>query len=121
MGGHYARRARSGEVIFDDRMQAVLVVAAREICTGQGWLPYQVRATPTHLHALVGWRAYVDRKDVSDGLKRRLGAALSKALDRKGPWFSRGGKPQEGVRSDALQRPDARVPAAPRGGVLARD
>jgi hypothetical protein len=43
-----------------------------------------------HLHALVGWRAYVDWKDVSDGLKRRLGAALSKALDRKGPWFSRG-------------------------------
>jgi hypothetical protein len=90
MAGHYARGARSGEVIFDDRTQNVLVAATREICTEKGWLLYQVRATPTHLHALVGWRAFAGWTDVKNTMKRRLGAALSKALDRKGPWFSRG-------------------------------
>ncbi len=71
-------------------MQDVLVKATCEICGRNGWHLHQVRATPTHVHVFMSWREYVEWQQVSNTLKRRLGAELSKALDTKGPWFSRG-------------------------------
>src|SRR5262249_30683238 len=67
-----------------------LVRAARNICTDKGWRLHQVQVNSSHIHLLVSWREFIDWKRVSNSLKRGLGIEVSKALNRKGPWFSRG-------------------------------
>ncbi len=90
MRAHYDRDAKHRPVQFDRTMQETMVQATFQICEQKHWRLHQVRATPTHLHALVSWRGFIEWKQVSNTLKRRLGAALSKAINCAGPWFSRG-------------------------------
>ncbi len=86
----YALRAKHAEVHFDEQHCWRLVDAAGEVCAEQHWELYEATAVPSHTHLLVGWRSAEPWKSVSNRLKRRLGAALSKLLNRPGPWFSRG-------------------------------
>ena len=90
MAKHYAAAARAREVTFDARMQSVIIGTVRESCEGRGWRLHQACATATHLHILISWSGFVDWKSTSDTLKRHIGIALSRALDRRGPWLSRG-------------------------------
>ena len=86
----YARRARNPQITFDRTIQETLVKNARIVCDENKWRLHQARATPTHMHVLVSWQGFFEWKEISNKLKRRLGSGLSKALGRKGPWFSRG-------------------------------
>lgn len=85
----YKRDAKHPAMRFDAQMQDSLVTTTRSICTKNGWRLHQVRATTTHVHALVSWPEFVEWKSISNTLKRHLGAQLSKSLDGRGPWFSR--------------------------------
>jgi hypothetical protein len=85
----YERDAKHPAMRFDARMRETLIISTRAICQSKGWRLHQVRATTTHVHALVSWRHFAEWKSVSNTLKRCLGAELSKSLDRRGPWFSR--------------------------------
>lgn len=87
----YDRLAKHPPVLFDDGMQNVLADTTRSVCNKHGWRLHQVVANPTHLHALISWDGFIEWAEVSRTLKRQLGSGLSKALDRPGPWFSRGG------------------------------
>ncbi len=87
----YNRNAKRPPITFDAATQDILVDATRKVCRDNGWRPHQVCATATHLHILISWDGFLEWAEVSRTLKRKLGAALSKAMDRPGPWFSRGG------------------------------
>lgn len=87
----YDRHARHPPMVFDAEAQGVLVASVRAICNANGWRLHRAVANPTHVHLLVSWEGYVEWADVSRRLKRGLGLALSKAIERHGPWFSRGG------------------------------
>lgn len=87
----YNQSARHPPVRFDNFAQQVLAAATRDICAKHGWRLHQVALMATHLHALISWEAFVEWAAVSRTLKRGLGSALSKAYDKPGPWFSRGG------------------------------
>jgi REP element-mobilizing transposase RayT len=86
----YAQRAKHDEVQFDTAQRWCLVDAVGAVCTEQGWEIYEATATASHVHLLVGWRTEEPWKNVLNRLKRRLGSALSKLVNRPGPWFSRG-------------------------------
>jgi hypothetical protein len=90
MAAQYRRNAAQDEIEFDEAIRELLVVAAPNICATKGWRLHRIQVVTTHLHALVSWRTPAEWKQVSNSLKRCLGAELSKALDRPGPWFSRG-------------------------------
>jgi REP element-mobilizing transposase RayT len=91
MARRYERQSRCTEISFSDGDAAALISAAEAICTERDWLLYEMAVTSSHVHLLVGWRSEERVDTVSNTLKRRLGAALSKRADRPGPWFSRGG------------------------------
>lgn len=87
--GDLVRRSLAHEpVIFNQQMQELLVSATVNLCEEKNWRLHQIRATTTHIHILVSWRGFVEWKEVRSTLKRRLGADLSKALNKRGPWFS---------------------------------
>lgn len=90
MAQHYTKAARADEVAFDHTMQRVIVHAVRESCAHHAWRLHYACTTSTHAHILISWRGFFDWKRVSNTLKRRIGIALSKAFNRKGPWLSRG-------------------------------
>lgn len=90
MAKRYATAARAAPVTFDIRMRHVIIDAVRQSCEARNWRLHQVCATSTHVHILISWRGFIDWKHTSDTLKRHVGIALSKALGRRGPWFSRG-------------------------------
>jgi hydroxypyruvate reductase len=86
----YALQAKHAEVQFDEPQRWRLVETADEVCAEHDWELYEATADPSHTHLLVGWRSEELWKSVSIRLKQRLGSALSKLMNRPGPWFSRG-------------------------------
>jgi REP element-mobilizing transposase RayT len=86
----YRRLARHETVQFDPLMRQTLVDASRQICDTKDWRLHRVEVIASHIHLLVSWRQFIEWKSVSNTFKRCLGIELSKALNRKGPWFSRG-------------------------------
>lgn len=86
----YESRAVHAPVVFSDIMCSAFIDATDAICRDNNWLLYEAVVVPSHVHILLGWREYEDWKTVSNRLKRGLGSALSKRLDKPGPWFSRG-------------------------------
>jgi REP element-mobilizing transposase RayT len=86
----YRQRARHETMQFDPQLRQVIVDAAQQICKAKGWQLHRVEVVPSHAHLLVSWRPFLEWKSVSNTLKRCLGIELSKELNRKGPWFSRG-------------------------------
>jgi hypothetical protein len=86
----YRQQARYSEISFSDGDAATLIAAAEVTCDEQGWFLYEFAVTSSHVHLLVGWRSEEQVDVVSNTLKRRFGAALSKLAGRPGPWFSRG-------------------------------
>jgi REP element-mobilizing transposase RayT len=86
----YRRLAVDEMVHFDARMRQCIVAGSRNICESKGWHLHRVEVIESHAHLLVSWRSFQEWKSVRNTLKRCLGAELSKAFDKKGPWFSRG-------------------------------
>ena len=73
----YERDAKHPAMRFDAQMQDSLVTTTCSICAKHSWRLHQVRATTTHVHALVSWREFVEWKSISNTLKRCLGGELS--------------------------------------------
>jgi REP element-mobilizing transposase RayT len=96
----YNRNANHPPIEFDQAKQRVLIDATREACSEKGWRLHQACATASHLHILISWDGFREWAEVSRTLKRLLGAALSKSLDRPGPWFSRGGSRRRVIDRD---------------------
>jgi hypothetical protein len=86
----YRQRASHEIVQFDPFMRQTMVDSALHICADKGWQLHRVEVIASHVHLLVSWRQFTEWKSVSNTFKRCLGIELSKALNRKGPWFSRG-------------------------------
>ncbi len=86
----YNRRAKHPPVQFDEEQRRLLIETAATVCRECQWELYEMVAVSSHVHLLLGWRSDLAVQAVSNRLKRRLGAARSKAADKPGPWFSRG-------------------------------
>ena len=67
-----------------------MIRSANHLSALNEWILYEMAATANHVHTLLGWRMFQEFSDVSNRLKRSFGAALSKSLNKSGPWFSRG-------------------------------
>ena len=90
MAAQYIRNAAHAEFKFDELMRRVIVRTARDLCEKRGWRLHQIHVIPSHVHVLVSWPDVQDWKRIRNTLKRHFGKDISKALDRPGPWFSRG-------------------------------
>lgn len=90
MAEWYDRDASCDAVRFDRTAQQAIVDEIGSLCQRKDWRLRYACATPTHVHVLVSWDGYVPWNDVRVAMKRRMGRALSLALDGKGPWLSRG-------------------------------
>jgi len=90
MARRYVQRARHSAIRFDVPQRWHLIDTAGGVCMDKQWEICEATATPSHTHVLVGWRGAETWNYISDRLKRRLGSALSKLVNRPGPWFSRG-------------------------------
>ena len=88
MAEFYHRDARHEAVAFTPEVQAVLVAAARALCTQKEWRLHQVMTDRTHVHTLLSWRAFLDWRSVRRTLKYRYTSALNEARGAGGPWFS---------------------------------
>lgn len=86
----YEQRASHDPVRFNEDLGWAIIDAVDKIIRENEWLPYEVAVVATHVHVLVGWRTFQPWKAVSNRLKRGIGLELSRCLDKKGPWFSRG-------------------------------
>src|SRR5688572_23059556 len=73
-------------------MQKVLVVGTYDICKRRGWRFYGGGNDPTHTHALIGFKEFVDWQDARDALKNILSLFLGRWTGREGvTWFVEGG------------------------------
>ncbi|MFQ5732613.1 MAG: hypothetical protein ACE5KM_11760 [Planctomycetaceae bacterium] len=86
----YNARAVNNAVAFEEEVRWAAIDAVDEIAQKNDWLLYEVATDASHIHVLVGWRGFQPWKEVSNRLKRGVGLHLSHAMDRPGPWFSRG-------------------------------
>ena len=105
MAGQYARNARFAPVLFDARIQQMLIDAAREAAGHQEFRLHCVGTEPTHVHVLVSWIDDRSWQRMRAGLKQSLTRGLNRALlqragqpaatcagaedDARQPWFSR--------------------------------
>lgn len=89
---HRAMIAAHPPVLFDQKKQAMLIEAAREIAAMLNCRLHAVAATPTHLHLLVSWKQHdVTVRTFSTLFKQKLGNRLSRQKGSRGNrWFSRG-------------------------------
>lgn len=86
----YDSAARHPRVSFDDTMRETIIECVRGICDREQRRLHYACVDATHTHILVSWRGFEEHRRVSTTFKRHIGAALSKRLNRPGPWLSRG-------------------------------
>jgi REP element-mobilizing transposase RayT len=83
----YRGRARENEVLFDSRLQLLLIEETRIACGKQKYRGHYIAAEPTHLHALVSWaddRAWLK---IRNGLKSSLTRRLNGEERQRDKWF----------------------------------
>ncbi|MBC8104990.1 MAG: hypothetical protein H7Z14_00235, partial [Anaerolineae bacterium] len=63
---------------FDAGMQRVLIAGTNDICERREWTFHGAGTDPTHFHALISWRAFVEWEFVRDKLKNILSLFLGR-------------------------------------------
>ncbi|MFW5681707.1 MAG: hypothetical protein ACOC1G_01765 [Phycisphaeraceae bacterium] len=88
----YDQRAKHAPVRFDEVEQIAILDAVQTVCDRHTWRLHYACITYNHMHLLVSWTSFTPWNDVRVRLKRKMGASVSQATGRPGPWFSRGGR-----------------------------
>jgi REP element-mobilizing transposase RayT len=92
MANWYDAAATQDAVVFDDRIQRILLSTSHEVCVNRGWRLHAGGTDPTHLHLLVSWRGFVPCSDVLTRLKNVMSLRLGQTVGPAGRrWFVRRG------------------------------
>jgi len=65
----YRKRSKEEEVVFDSRLQLLLIEETRIACEKQRYRSHCVATEPTHVHALVSWPDERPWLKIRNGLK----------------------------------------------------
>jgi len=86
------RQAKGGAVVFDERIQSILICGAKDICDRRNWILEGIGTDPTHIHLAISWNGFVKCDDVLAKLKNVLSYILGKWSGKRGKrWFGRYG------------------------------
>jgi len=86
LAGTYQDRAGESEVLFDSKLQAMLIEESRTAFQKQRCRGYFVATEPTHLHVLVSWTDGRPWQTIRNGLKSSLTRRLNRYARRR-RWF----------------------------------
>jgi REP element-mobilizing transposase RayT len=87
MAAHYRERAKESEVLFDARLQLLLIEETRIACERQRYRGHYIVTEPTHVHALVSWADDRPWMKIRNGLKSSLTRRLNRDVERRVRWF----------------------------------
>jgi len=101
----YRRNASEDGVIFDRRIQRLLIDEALNAAEHQQFTIHAIGTDSTHAHVLMSWSKAASWKKVQAGLRQSLTRRLNKELGRR-PWFTEDGSHKHvgGVAHDAHLR-----------------
>ena len=85
----YRRNAREDAVLFDGRIQQLLIDEVQVACRRQSYRLHACTTEPTHVHVLVDWVTDRGWLSVRSGLKSSLTRWLNSELQRREHRFSR--------------------------------
>jgi hypothetical protein len=83
----YQDRTKQDEVLFDSRLQLLLIKETRVACEKQCYRGHCVATEPTHIHALVSWPDERPWLKIRNGLKSSLTRRLNCDLQPRDKWF----------------------------------
>ncbi len=83
----YRDRTKENEVIFDARLQLLLIEETRIACEKQQYRSHCIATAPTHVHALVSWSDERPWLKIRNGLKSSLTRRLNRAVQQRDKWF----------------------------------
>ena len=83
----YRRDAVEQPVVFDPRIQLLLIDEVRAASPHQRFRVHYVATEPTHVHALVSWQDDRPWKNMRSNLKSSLTRRLNRELERR-TWLS---------------------------------
>ena len=86
LAGTYQDRAGEGEVLFDSRLQSLLIEESRTAFQKQQCRGHFVATEPTHVHILVSWADVRPWQTIRNGLKSSLTRRLNNDACRR-RWF----------------------------------
>jgi REP element-mobilizing transposase RayT len=87
LGQQYCERAKDDEVIFDARLQILLIEETQIACKKQNYRGHYIATEPTHIHALISWPDERPWLKIRDGLKSSLTRRLNRDVRRRDKWF----------------------------------
>lgn len=90
MALRYRSNLKQGVASFDERVQELLVVGAKDACTCLSARCHGIGTEASHVHLLLSWRGERAWESVSEAIKRGLTQRLNKCILRQ-KWFSKGG------------------------------
>jgi hypothetical protein len=90
MADDYDEAAKGEAVLFDDALQAELLVLSHQICEVEGWRFEASGNDPTHNHQVISWRDFVSWEEVDRRVKNLLTLKLNRRHNTPGKrWFVR--------------------------------
>ena len=89
LADQYRHNARHDSVVFDHRIQSVMIEEVQIACEKQHCRLHAAATDSTHLHALVSWSSQRTWMNVRSGIKSSLTRRLNRTNVRPGHWFSR--------------------------------
>jgi REP element-mobilizing transposase RayT len=83
----YQDSAKQKAVIFEPRLQLLLIEEAQAACAKQRCRGHYIATEPTHVHVLVSWTDERPWLKVRNGLKSSLTRRLNHNGQRRNKWF----------------------------------
>jgi REP element-mobilizing transposase RayT len=87
LAAQYRDRAKEDEVVFDARLQLLLIEETRITCEKQRYRGHYVVTEPTHLHVLASWPDERPWLKIRNGLRSSLTRRLNRDVRQRDKWF----------------------------------
>jgi len=88
----YDERARFEPVVFDRKIQEIVILGTIDICRRRGWRLHGIGTDANHVHMVVSWKHFLEWEKVQGKIKNLLSLFLGRASGQEGrEWFVRYG------------------------------